>query len=453
MRVRSNSPLLRFVLVVLGLLLAYTVYAASSTVKVTKAKMTLKQNNTQLILSLSGLATYKVFTLQHPQRVVLDIENAKLMTPLPKVPAHSAVKDIRLSQSQGRLRWVFDLNRTVTPQAFLFQPKKNSSYRLVLALNTATSSTAVSDAIPAGPTPALTVPLNVANTGRPVIVVIDPGHGGKDPGTTGYGGVKEKNVVLAISKQLQQLINAQPGMRAVLTRNSDYYITLRERLTRARDDKADIFVAIHADAYKDNSATGASVYALSQRGATSEAARWLAEKENNSELGGVNLDDKSYVLRSVLIDLSQTATIGSSLQLGSYVLSSIGHMAPLHYTHVEQARFVVLKSPDIPSILVETGFLSNASQARLLNNASFQKKMAQAIMKGIQNYFYQTPPPGTWFAAHRSDVRQYRVMRGDTLASVADHFSVSVAKLKQANNLRSNSISLGQVLNIPQVNG
>ncbi len=224
---------------------------------------------------------------------------------------------------------------------------------------------------------------------KKMIIVIDPGHGGKDPGTIGYGGVHEKDVVLAIAKDLQAQINTSPNLHAELTRQGDYYITLRDRLAIARKDKADLFIAIHADAYKDQSATGASVYALSERGATSEAARWLAEKENYSELGGVHLDNKSYVLRSVLLDLSQTAAIGASLKLGADVLKGIRNIAPLHYTHVEQARFVVLKSPDIPSILIETGFLSNASQAHLLKSPAFQKKMAKAIWEGILVYTKQ----------------------------------------------------------------
>ena len=224
------------------------------------------------------------------------------------------------------------------------------------------------------------------------MIVIDPGHGGKDPGAVGRRKTKEKKVVLSIAKYLKSYLNARPGYKAILTRKGDYYISLRQRLRIARKNKADLFVAIHADAFKHSRANGASVFALSERGASSEAARWLARKENYSELGGIDLDDKGNLLRSVLIDLSQTATIGASLELGDAILKEMGHFAKLHKGRVEQARFVVLKSPDIPSILVETGFLSNYTEERRLRTSKYQKKMAYAIMKGIDKYFRRRPP-------------------------------------------------------------
>jgi len=254
---------------------------------------------------------------------------------------------------------------------------------------------------------------------------------------------------LAIARDLYRMINKTPGYKADMTRSGDYYIGLRQRLQRARKDKGDIFVAIHADAFKHPAAQGASVFALSQRGATSEAAHWLAKKENYSELGGVDLEDKSYMLRSVLLDLSQTATIGSSLQLGHDVLSSIGHVARLHNGRVEQARFVVLKSPDIPSILVETGFLSNPNEARRLSNRSYQQRMAKAIYQGVIRYFRQNPPPGTYVAEQRKHLKHYRVRRGDTLTGIAQQFDINVNQLKRANRMRSNNIHVGQVLTLP----
>jgi N-acetylmuramoyl-L-alanine amidase len=226
-----------------------------------------------------------------------------------------------------------------------------------------------------------------------VVVVIDPGHGGKDPGATGPRGTHEKDVTLAISATLQKLINSIHGMHADLTRSGDYYLSLRQRLDVARQDKADLFIAIHADAYDNTTATGASVYALSERGATSEAARWLAERENYSELGGVkHFSDKSYLVRSVLLDLSQTVTITESLQIGRMMLAVLSQVTPLHHDEVEQARFVVLKSPDIPSLLVETGFITNPEEERLLVKPSFQYKMARAIAMGVVNYFNANPP-------------------------------------------------------------
>jgi N-acetylmuramoyl-L-alanine amidase len=231
-----------------------------------------------------------------------------------------------------------------------------------------------------------------------IVVVIDPGHGGKDPGAKGYEGYQEKNVVLAIARQLQARLNQHQGIRAVLTRKGDYYITLRERLRIARLYKADLFLAIHADAFSNPDSMGSSVFALSLRGATSEAARWLAEKENYSELGGVNLGDKSNMLRSVLIDLSQTATISASLQLGSSVLQQLGTITSLHKGRVEQARFVVLKSPDIPSLLIETGFISNPREERRLTDRFYQDQLASAIEEGIRRYYVKSSPVTTSFA-------------------------------------------------------
>lgn len=236
------------------------------------------------------------------------------------------------------------------------------------------------------------------NGNRSVVIVIDPGHGGKDPGTmTPY--TREKDVVLAIGWNLYRILAKQPGYKPVLTRRSDYFIPLRGRLSISRKNKADMFIAIHADAYRDSYATGAAVFTLSAHGASSEAARWLAEKENYSELGGVNLSDKSDMLRSVLIDLSQTATISSSLQLGSELLRQLQFVGRLHYRTVEQAPFMVLKSPDIPSVLVETGFLSNPQEQARLRNPMDQKQIAKALAQGIFNYFARNPPPGTLIAS------------------------------------------------------
>ena len=223
---------------------------------------------------------------------------------------------------------------------------------------------------------------------RLINIVIDPGHGGKDPGTSGPMGTHEKDVVLAISKALKEELEKESSFKAMLTRDSDYFIPLRQRLNIARQDKGDMFVAIHADAFINPYASGSSIFALSAHGASSEAARWLAEKENYSELGGVSLSDKSNILRSVLIDLSQTATISSSIQLGNSILRQLGKIGHLHHGFVEQAPFMVLKSPDIPSLLVETGFLSNPLEEQRLRDPYYQRKMAMAIAAGIKTYFW-----------------------------------------------------------------
>lgn len=242
-----------------------------------------------------------------------------------------------------------------------------------------------------------------ANNGRNAVIVIDPGHGGKDPGASGSGGIDEKNVVLAIAKDLDVDLKKEPHITPELTRHGDYFVTLRGRLRLARKGRADLFMAIHADAYSDNYAHGASVFALSEQGASSEAARWLAQKENYSELGGVDLADKSYELRSVLIDLSQTASISESLQYGWSIVNALrqNHMT-LHRGTVEQAPFVVLKSPDIPSLLIETGFISNQQEELNLNNPDYQQKLAEALAEGVVSYLKHYPPPGTWFALQHS---------------------------------------------------
>lgn len=233
---------------------------------------------------------------------------------------------------------------------------------------------------------------------RDVLVVIDAGHGGKDPGATGPRRNLEKHVTLSIAMKLKQLIDRQPGMRAVMTRKGDYYVGLRERLNIARKANADMFVSIHADAFNNRNSNGASVYALSQTGATSEAARWLAEKENYSELGGVDLsglDDKNGLIRSVLLDLSQTATINAGIQVGDKVLRHLNQMTTLHHNKVEQARFMVLKSPDIPSVLVETGFISNPREEFNLTSPAYQARLSNAIFAGVKRYFWDSPPHGT----------------------------------------------------------
>ena len=246
------------------------------------------------------------------------------------------------------------------------------------------------------------------NKGRKITVIIDAGHGGKDPGAHGRAGTQEKTVVLAIAQELKRAINQQPGMQAVMTRDGDYYVPLRDRLKKARQSKGDIFISIHADAFKNPQSSGASVYALSLKGASSEAARWLAEKENYSELGQVDLSNKDDVLRSVLIDLSQTATISAGLDLGTIVLKNLQAMTKLHHLSVDQARFVVLKSPDIPSILVETGFISNPQEERRLRSPRYQKQLALAIMNGVKSYFRHRAPPGTWLAQHYGQHQEFK---------------------------------------------
>ncbi len=353
----------------------------------------------------SGAFQYRFFTLKNPDRVILDLQNTTTRISNVQLPTQGLIRYTRQGHpTPDTLRLVFDVSAPVKIRA----QKEGTQLSLYLTkAGSAVSSvsvpaTSVSRAVTkTSPSVVQHHPVITKASGRgsrDVVVVIDPGHGGHDPGAIGPQHRQEKQITLGIAKSLKSLIDKQPGMRAILTRNGDYYIGLRERLNIARQHNADIFISIHADAFIHAHSHGASVFALSPRGATSEAARWLAEKENYSELGGVNLkhlDDKNGLIRSVLLDLSQTATISASLEMGREVLQALGRITTLHNHHVEQARFVVLKSPDTPSILVETGFISNPTEAMNLSNARYQMRLSEAIVMGLKRYFWAHPPHGT----------------------------------------------------------
>lgn len=406
------------------------------------------KNDYKVVFNLSTAYKYRAFSLKKPDRYVVDFEATRLgFDPLKLNTKGTGIRRIRASSNKKRLRIVLDLSASMKVKSYRIKPIGNYGNRLLLVLSPQKTS-----APKATPAKQKRINYRPKQALRDVVVVIDPGHGGKDPGAIGRRGTLEKSVVLAIAKQLQRYINNQAGMKAVLTRRYDHYVGLRQRLNLARDDKADLFISIHADAYKKTTSHGASVYALSQRGATSEAARWLAEKENYSELGGINLDalnDKTGLVRSVLIDLSQTATIGASLELGSAVLKQLSHITKLHHDRVEQARFVVLKSPDIPSILVETGFISNRREEHNLGSSRFRSKIAKAILRGIKAYFASRPPMGTKLYAWRQ-AKQYKVKSGDSLSQIALQLGVSMAQLKKYNALSSNTLKIGQVIRVPQ---
>lgn len=336
------------------------------------------QKETNVVIDVSNNVAYRYFELSSPTRFVMDFSDKDLVWEGGDLTTNSVVKAVRQSSDaeNNRFRVVFDLNY---PTSNVVQKEILRNGHLRLSIRFANK--------------------DVKMHGRDVVIVIDPGHGGKDPGALGARHKREKDIVLSIAKKLQDAINRKKGFKAYLTRSSDIYLNLRQRLSIARSRQADMFIAIHADAYKQKSAAGASVYALSLRGATSEAARWLADRENYSELmGGVALDDKSFLLKSVLLDLSQTATLHASFEIGQYVLDSLSQVAQLHHLKVEKAAFVVLKSPDVPSILVETGFISNRREEAKLVSSRYQDRLAAAITQGVWAYFSQKPPHGTWLA-------------------------------------------------------
>lgn len=453
---------------VLLVALAAEVLAASD---VRSVRLWRAPDNTRLVFDLSGPVQHSVFTLAAPDRIVIDVKGARLATNLEQLSlANTPITGVRSAQrSAEELRVVIDLSAPVSPKSFTLAPNQQYGHRLVVDLfdqgsaPPATQSPSVAASAPPVPvTPTQPPPklTPVPNGKRDIVIAIDAGHGGEDPGALSpVKGQYEKNVTLAISRELQRQINAEKGFRAELVRTGDYFIPLRKRTEIARKKGADLFVSIHADAAPRSSAFGASVYALSERGATSETARWLADAENQSDLiggaGNVSLDDKDKMLAGVLLDLSMTASLSSSLNVGQKVLSNMSSITPLHKRRVEQAGFMVLKSPDIPSILVETGFISNPNEARKLHTASHQQALARSITSGVKQFFHENPPPGTYVAWLRDEgkivagPREHVVARGESLALIAQRYQISLVALRSANKLNGDVIKVGQTLQIP----
>lgn len=415
----------------------------SAAVEVVDVRLWRAPDHTRVVFDLSGDVEHSLLQLDNPRRLVVDIADTRMAAALDSLELEgSPISRIRTGIRKGKdLRVVFDLSAAVRPKSFPLPATEKTDSRLVVDLFD-TENRAEQAAVKS---------IEQLAGRRDVVVAIDAGHGGEDPGASGPGKLKEKRVVLGIARKLQSLLKSTPGFRPVMTREGDYYVSLKGRRKLAHDYEADVFVSIHADAFREPSARGASVYALSLRGATSTTAQYLADRENAADLvGGVTLSDKDDVLAGVLTDLSMTATLDTSLSLGGEVLARIDNVAKLHKKKVEQAAFAVLKSPDIPSILVETGFISNPQEARLLNTEDYQDKMARAIHRGIQDWFTTHPPAGTLFAWQRSQNGQEVVVRkGDTLSEIAAQYGVSVRALKAANGLSSNTIRVGQTLVIP----
>ncbi len=401
-------------------------------------------DHTRLVFDLGGPVEHKVYPLTNPDRLVIDIVNAQLKNGLPDLALENTpINRIRSGVHNKRdLRVVLDLKEALKPRSFPLQSNEQYGDRLVVDLYDVEVRTEK------------TVKTITEDGNRDIVIAIDAGHGGEDPGALGPKRIQEKKVVLEISRKLARLIDATPGYRATLIRSGDYYIPLRKRTDIARQRRADMFISIHADAFNHPSANGASVYALSRRGATSETARYLAGRENRADLiggaGSVSLGDKDKMLASVLLDLSMTATLSSSLDVGSEVLKQVGGVARLHKKQVEQAGFMVLKSPDIPSILVETGFISNPAEAKKLANSGYQQKMAKAIFKGVDRYFSSNPPAGTLLASRLGGGEKVHVIaNGDTLSGIASQYNISVRQLQRHNGLKNTRIRIGQRLKIP----
>lgn len=349
---------------------------------------------TRVVFDLSGPADYNLLTLSNPERVVVDIASASAGDFARSLPTDQGfIKQIRVGeQGNGDLRVVIDLAASAAPKSFPVGPSGSYGHRLVVDLEPAATR---------GPPTVVKSAHDVH--GRDIIIAIDAGHGGQDPGSIGKRGTFEKNVTLAIAKRLKDRVDREPGMRAVLTRDGDYFVPLRERVARARKQQADMFISVHADAFHDRSVVGSSVYVLSARGASDESARWLADRENASDLvGGVSLEDKDDVLKSVLLDLSQGASMSASIDAAEKVMNSLYQMGNITRRGVKHAGFLVLKAPDIPSLLVETAFISNPTEEARLLSPKHQQRLAEAIFKGVRTYFYASPPPGTMVATLRA---------------------------------------------------
>lgn len=427
-------------------------------VSIKNLRMWLAPDHTRMVFDLSGPLQHKIFTLKNPDRVVIDVKNASLSNPLPKLKFDGRIiKSMRTGQRpKGELRIVFDLKRKTVPRAFLLKPFQKYGYRLVIDFNHAGVSSKPSKTVRAP----VVVPERKNRTertkrtfsNRKIVIAIDAGHGGEDPGAIGRRyRTYEKRVVLSIAKDLKKLIDKDPGMEAMMTRTGDYFVPLPKRALMAQEARASVFISIHADSLPKKKARGASVYALSQRGSTSRLAKRLARQENVSDfIGGVRKSEDPLV-HMVLVDMNQTTTIVESLELGSDIIRALAPVGHLHSRKVEQAGFAVLKSPVVPSVLIETAFISNPAEEKKLRTRYFQKRMARGIFNGIKRYvkrkgLRQSPRVAS---SRTQKVRKYIVRRGDTLSQIARRYGVEADAIILANNKKNSTLRAGESLRIP----
>ncbi|WP_235015408.1 N-acetylmuramoyl-L-alanine amidase [Oceanicoccus sp. KOV_DT_Chl] len=418
----------------------WTVFAQAATVD--DVRVWRAPDHTRVVLELSAPTSHKVITLAAPNRIVVDIDNATLKAKLTQLDLQgSPISRVRSGiKDKSDLRLVLDVNSDVKPRSFLLKANQEFKDRLVVDLYDKNTSQPVVKHVD-------------DQSLRDIIIAIDAGHGGEDPGASGANKLREKHVVLEIAKELNYLLGKEKGYKPVLVRTGDYYVGLQQRRNIARKSQADLMVSIHADAFSDHRAYGSSVYALSRRGASSAMAQVLANDANNSDLvGGVSLSDKDDVLAGVLADLSMSASLDVSTQVGFQVVGQMGKISRLHSKKVELANFSVLRSPDVPSILVETGFISNPNEAKKLSTKTYQRQMARAIFNGITSHFSTSPPHDTYLASKKRDSNlhvEYVISRGDTLSGIALRYQVSVSSIREKNALASNTIKVGQRILIP----
>ena len=424
-------------------LLCSVPFVAGAATTVENVRLWSEDGRTRVVLDLSRPAEHNIFTLRGPDRLVVDLKDSRLANSLKKLPVGGAIRAIRTGvRSNGQLRVVLDLNQTVRSRSFTAGPNDSFGDRLVIDLqqqgNLKTVKRASEERV----------------AGRDIVIAIDPGHGGHDPGAVGRAKTREKDVVLTVAKLLADRVNAQRGMKAIMVRSGDYYVDHRERMEIARRRNADLFISIHADAVDDRRARGASVYVLSLKGASDEAGKLLAERENASDaVPGISLAGKDAMTASVLLDMSQNAALSASLNVGGEVIAQLAQIGKVHRHKVQQAGFLVLKTPNVPSILVETAYISNPDEEKKLNSRNYQNKLANAILAGVQKYFYENPPPNTMIALNqrKAPIKQVRhvISRGDTLSEIAERYNVSMSALKVENRLSNNRVRIGQTLKIP----
>lgn len=435
--------------------------------KISSVRVWNAPDNTRVVFDLTGPVKHHLFTLDNPARVVIDIPDAEKTRALDLVDFKGGpVNNVRSApQGNGTLRVVLDLKQKLKPKSFLLKPSEQYGHRLVIDLeqsgaaagtlasaNASAANTSISSV--ASSQSSRTRSYSDMRDGRDIVVAIDAGHGGEDPGAIGPRGTREKDVVLQIARRLYNVLKVERGIKPVLTRTGDYFLPLAVRRETARKKyNADLFISIHADAFNNRNAKGASVFALSRNGATSTLARVLAEKENQSDaIGGVHFDTADEMVTSVLYDLAMEGSMEHSIKVGGMVLKEMGSVTHLHKKHLEQAGFAVLKTPDIPSILIETGFISNPGEESNLRSANHQVKLSRAIASGVIAYFDQHPPPGSLIAMEKQRLQaaRHQIRSGETLSGIANRYRVNLASLMQYNGLKDDDmIRVGQVLRIP----
>lgn len=446
LQVAGSTRLLRGCTAVLLMVLATQSRAA--TTQLESLRIREAPDYTRVVLDVSAPVEFSIFTLDNPRRVVVDIANARAASgfdPAQAAAGRDRVKAVRTAARGDGTRVVLEVSGPVDPKGFPLAPTAPYGHRLVVDLHGAGAADGAA---------VVSKPKTRANGRRDIVIAIDAGHGGEDPGALSPNGALEKQVVMQIARRLEKKLAAAPGFKPVMVRTGDYYLAHRKRFAVARDSQADLFVSIHADAFRLSEVSGASVYALSTKGINREKARWFGKEEQNLVLLGgderISLTEQSDHVVNTIVDLTGSGSLAISLDVGSSILQQMGSVTKLHKKRVEQAGFLVLKAIDVPSVLVETGFISNPAEARRLQNTDFQNKLATAISDGIRDYMATNPPDGTLLAWQRAHGEQrYTISRGDTLSEIASRHGVTTRRIKEANGMRNDVIRVGQVITIP----